>query len=260
MYGDQKLATILPEVTKVGAAAIDIWPQVHGNQREQIEELGEDEFAAMLRRHQVTLGCITQYPLGPFGLQEELKFASRFQCPTIVTGAAGPRGLSGPALKEAVQQFARQLQPQLQLAAAAGVTIAIENHHNSLIETPDSIRWLIECCESPQLGIALAPYHLPQDADLIARLVADCDHRLAVFYAWQHGLGCTEKLPKEQELLQLPGRGPLDFQPIMKSLADIHYQGWLSIFMHPVPRGIPILDTTDEVTAEINRARRYLES
>ena len=30
--------------------------------------------------------------------------------------------------------------------------------------------------------------------------------------------------------------------------------------MHPVPRGIPILDTAEEVTAEINRARRYLES
>jgi hypothetical protein len=29
--------------------------------------------------------------------------------------------------------------------------------------------------------------------------------------------------------------------------------------MHPTPRGIPILPTAAEVTAEINRARQYLE-
>jgi hypothetical protein len=30
--------------------------------------------------------------------------------------------------------------------------------------------------------------------------------------------------------------------------------------MHPVPRGIPILESTDKVTAEINRARRHLDA
>jgi hypothetical protein len=30
--------------------------------------------------------------------------------------------------------------------------------------------------------------------------------------------------------------------------------------MHPVPRGIPILPSASEVTAEINRSRGYLES
>jgi hypothetical protein len=29
-------------------------------------------------------------------------------------------------------------------------------------------------------------------------------------------------------------------------------------FMHPVPRGIPILETASAVTAEINRSRDYL--
>jgi hypothetical protein len=28
--------------------------------------------------------------------------------------------------------------------------------------------------------------------------------------------------------------------------------------MHPVPRGIPILETAQEVTAEINKSREYL--
>jgi len=58
---------------------------------------------------------------------------------------------------------------------------------------------------------------------------------------------------------QMPGRGPLDFRPLLAALRKIGYQGWTEIFMHPVPRGIPILDTLAEVTEEVNRARECLE-
>ena len=74
------------------------------------------------------------------------------------------------------------------------------------------------------------------------------------------GMGCSKKLPKEQELLQMPGRGDLDFRPILAALERINYQGWTEIFMHPVPRGIPILPSAGEVTSTIAEARRYLES
>ncbi len=258
MYGYQNIATILPEVAKVGAEAIDIWPKVHGDQREQLDAMGEVAFAALLRQHHVSLGCITQYKLGPFGLADEMRLAARLGCKTIVTGGKGPVDLKGQDLKAAVAAFIDKMRPHLELAAETGVTIAIENHGNSLIDSPDSIRWLTELCDSPQLGIALAPYHLPQDPQLLADLIRQCDQRLAVFYAWQHGQGCMQKLPKDQELLQMPGRGKLDFGPLIGALAEIDYQGWTSIFMHPVPRGIPILQTTDQVTAEINRARAYL--
>ena len=73
-------------------------------------------------------------------------------------------------------------------------------------------------------------------------------------------MGCTKKLPKEQELLQMPGRGELSFQPLVEALRQIEYRGFTEIFMHPVPRGIPILPTAQEVTQEVNRSRRYLES
>ncbi|NND99453.1 MAG: sugar phosphate isomerase/epimerase [Pirellulaceae bacterium] len=260
MYGYQKLETILPEVAKTGATAIDIWPKVHGDQREQLDALGEEAFAALLDRHEVSLGCITQYKLGPFGLKDEMRLAERLGCKTIVTGAKGPADQRGVDLKRAVGQFADTMQPHLEIAAETDVTIAIENHGNSLIQSPDSVKWLIDLCDNDQLGIALAPYHLPQDPALLSKLIRDCGPRLTVFYAWQHGMGCMEKLPKEQELLQMPGRGILDFGPIVDALASNNYQGWTSIFMHPVPRGIPILETTEQVTDEINRARTYLQS
>ncbi|MDP1564280.1 MAG: sugar phosphate isomerase/epimerase family protein [Pirellulaceae bacterium] len=259
MYGYQYIGEILPEVRKTGATALDVWPKVHGNQREQLTDLGEEKFAAMLKQHEVTLGCLTQYKLGPFGLQDEMRLAQRFGCRTIVTGGRGSVGLKGTDLKAGVQDFIEKMKPHLEVAEETGVTIAIENHGNNLIESPDSLKWLAELRPSKHLGIAFAPYHLPQDADLLGRLIETLGDSIAVFYAWQHGMGCHEKLPKEQELLQMPGRGDLDFAPLLAALKQMKYSGWTEIFMHPVPRGIPILETVSAVTAEINRSRVYLD-
>jgi sugar phosphate isomerase/epimerase len=259
MYGYQYVGEIFPEVRKTGATTVDIWPKVHGNQREQLADLGEEKFAAMLKQHDITLGCITQYKLGPFGLQNEMRLAQRFGCQTIVCGGRGPKGLKGTALKTAVAAFIEQLKPHLAVAEETGVTIAIENHGSNLIESPDSLKYLAELRPSKHLGIAFAPYHLPQDSRLLSDLIRDLGDSIAMFYAWQHGMGCHVKLPKEQELLQMPGRGDLDFGPLLAALKEINYSGWTEIFMHPVPRGISILPSAAEVTAEINRSRDYLE-
>ena len=259
MYGTLPLAEIVPEVKRIGSERIDIWPRVHGNQREQVESMGNAAFAALLATHGVGLGISTRFDLGPFGLEEEMAFAQEFGASLIVTGSTGPKGLAGEELRAAVTDFAEGLKPHIAAAEKHGITISIENHSSALIESPDSMKWLIEFTDSPYLGIALAPYHLPDDAELVAQLIADLGQGLALFYAWQHGMGCHEKLPKEQELMQMPGRGTLDFAPMLSALKKINYSGWTEIFMHPVPRGIPILDSTADVTGEINRARHYLD-
>jgi len=258
MYGTATLKDILPEVRKVGATHLDIWPRVHGNQREQLDEIGEKTFLDLLQARDVKLGCITQYKLGPFGLADELPLAQRLGATTIVCGGVGQAGLKGTELKSAVRKFAEQMKPHAELAAECGVTIAIENHANNLIESPDSIKYFCEFKNSANLAIALAPYHLPQDESLLCDLIRATRGEMAVFYAWQHGMGCMTKLPKHQELLQMPGRGNLDFAPIMQTLAETNYRGWIEIFMHPVPRGLPIMPSIAGVTAEINRARSYL--
>jgi len=267
MYGTLPLKEILPELAKTGAETIDIWPRVHGNQREQIEEMGHEAFSKMLRSHKTSkgilrMGCITRYDLGPFGLQKEMAFAKKFGTKVMVCGGRGKRGLKGAELKAEVKNFTELMKPHLAAAEAAGLTIAIENHSSNLINTPDSLKWLAEFAPSKHLGIALAPYHLERlgvDAAGHASLIKALGNRIAMFYAWQYGMGCHKKLPKEQELLQMPGRGKLDFKPILGALKAIGYNGLTSIFMHPVPRGIPILPTATECTAEINRARAYLD-
>lgn len=259
MYGRMKLSEILPEVRKTGAKYIDIWPERHANQREQIERIGYDKFMAMVKQHKVKLGILTRYDLGPYGLQQEMKIARKLGGSMVICGARGPSNLRGKALKAAVRKFAEKMKPHIATAEETGVTVGIENHSSSLIESSDSMKWLVDFAKSKHIGIALAPYHLPQDALLIAKLIENLADRLVHFYAWQYGLGCHKKLPKEQELLQMPGRGNLDFVPLVAALRKIKYAGWTEVFMHPVPRGIPILPGAAQVTGEINRARRYLK-
>ena len=261
MFGQLPLKTILPEVGRTGATSLDLWPKQHGSQREEAQAMGWESFEELMHQHGVGVGCLTRYDLGPFGLDEECAIAGRLQCPLIVTGGHGPVGLKGGDLKQAVKDFVERLKPHLEVAQRHGVRLAIENHGHNLIDHPDSLRWLGEMSQGLGLGVALAPYHLENlgmGAQEMASLILDLDKSLAMFYAWQHGMGCMKPLPKEQELLQLPGRGDLDFKPLMHALRTIDFKGWTEVFMHPVPRGIPIMPEVEEATREINLARSYL--
>lgn len=259
MYGKTKLARILPEVKKSGADSIDLWPIPHGNQREQLEEIGHELFAESLEAHGIRLGILTCYMSGPHGLAGEMVVAEKLGGTMLISGSAAGKDLEGAELKSAVRKFVDSMAPHVAEAEKHGITIGIENHSGQVLATPDAIRWFGEFAEARNLGVALAPYHLPQDPQLLANLVEELGPNLVHFYAWQHGKGCSKKLPKEEELEQMPGRGDLDFKPILEALKKIEYAGWTEVFMHPVPRGIPILEPTEKVTDEINRSRRYLD-
>ncbi len=262
MYGYTDLAEILPEVKKSGAEAIDIWPKIHGNQREQLEALGNEGAAELLLHHDVQLGSIACYKLGPYKLQEEMRFARKLggRGVVLVCTARGPKNLKGDELKTAVGKFVENMKSHVAVAEETGCVIAIENHSSSLVTSPDSIRWLADLSKSDHLGLAFAPHHLPQDSELQAGIIRDVAPSIKLFYAQQHGMGSQQKRPKKQELLQMPGRGPLDFTPLLTELRAARYSGWTEIFMHPVPRGVPILDSTAKITAEINRSRSYLNN
>lgn len=262
MYGTLPLNLILNEAKKLNIDHIDIWPRKHGNQREQIDQIGLDNFSELLNVNNVKLGSITRYDLGPFKLQNEMKVCSRLGGNLLICAGQGPKGLSGTKLKSAIKSFSEKMRPHVLAAEEKGIKIGIENHSGNLINSPDSLKWLLELLPSKNIGISLAPYHLEtigQTTEEIAQLINTIGDRIFMFYAWQYGMGCMKKLPKEQELLQMPGRGKLDFNPIIQSLKDMNYSGYTSIFMHPVPRGIPILPTTKETTNEIVRAKKYLD-
>lgn len=260
LFGEMPLDAILPEAAKTGCAAIDIWCRPHGNQREQIAEMGDDAFAALLTKHRVKLGVSTRYPLGPTGLAAEMKWMKKFGGGIIVTGSGGPSEPSGSDAKKAVLAFLEKMKPHVAMAAESGVTIAVENHNRQFLHHPDSLRYFAEFNRSAHLGVALAPHHLHPWIVQLPALIRDLGAKqLPFMYFQEHSEGISKKVSKEIELRQLPGfGGGLDYRPIIKALADIRYTGLVEIFMHPTPRGIPILPTITEITAALNRSRDYL--
>ena len=260
LYGEMPPDEILPEVAKSGCEAIDIWCKVHGNQREQIAEMGDDAFAALMKKFGVKLGVSTRYPLGPLKLQEEMAWVKKHGGRMVLCGSTGPRDPEGVAAKEAVRKFLEDMKQHVAKAEELGVTIAIENHVGQAIYHPDSLRYFADFNRSSNLGIAFAPHHLFRWPDEIPKLIRDLGAKQIPFiYFQEHSEGMMKKTSKEIEMQQLPGLGRLDYRPIVRALRDIGFTGYVEIFMHPTPRGVPILPTAAEITAAINKSREYVE-
>jgi sugar phosphate isomerase/epimerase len=261
MYGEMPLEDILPEVKKAGCVGIDIWCKVHGNQREQIDAMGHEKALALFQKHEVKPTVFTRYPLGPFGLREEMPVARRFGAEMVLCGTTGPSEPQGEEAKAAVKAFLEKMKPHVAAAEEAGLTIAVENHDRQLLYHPDSLRYFAEFNRSPHLGIALAFHHLHAFVPEIPKLIRDLGNaQIPFIYFQEHSEGIRKKVPKEIEMQQMPGfGGGLDYRPIVRALRAIDYKGYGEIFMHPVPRGIPILPTVPEITGAINRSRTYLQ-
>lgn len=258
MYGYAPVEEVLSQLASCGAESIDLWPKVHGNQREQVDAMGMDAFQQLLEQYKTRVDVISAYRFNIFDLEPEIKFAQTVGCPMLVTMAKGPMGLSGAPLKDAITDFMQKLRPHIEIAASHNVTLLIENHSGSMINSVDAIRYLVDELKSDHVRLALAPAHLPQEPELLGSLVKEIGDRLGFFYAWQYGKGFREKMPREDELLQMPGRGELDFAPMVRALREIQYSGLVEVMMHPTPRGIPIMPTTAEVTEEVTKSHAYL--
>lgn len=259
LYGDMELESILPEVAAAGCDGLDVWCKPHGTQREQVAAMGEEGFGSLLRKHGIKPVCFTQYPLGPFDLQKEMPVLKRLGGNLFVTGAKGPKSVSGNEARAGVTAFLEQMKPHADAAAEHGITIAIENHSSSLLHTPDSIRCWAELNKHPALGIAFAPHHLFDFIDQMPALIRELGAaNLPFVYFQEHGIGSKQKVEKSVELQQMPGFGTLDYRPILKALREIEFHGWTEIFMHPTPRGVPILPTAGEITAAVNKSRSHI--
>ena len=86
-------------------------------------------------------------------------------------------------------------------------------------------------------------------------------HRSGSFAAYQlEQASDAAKVAKEIEMQQMPGfGGALDYRPIVKALREIRYRGLVEIFMHPTPRGVPILPSVAEISGAVNKSRLYIE-
>lgn len=261
LYGDLPLDEVLGEVKKSGAESIDIWRKVHATHREQIMEMGDEAFQALLKKHGVPMSVSTCYPLGPFKQDDEMRWVKKNGGIMTVCGSGkmGDADVSGAEAKAQVTAFFEKLKPHYELAEELGVTMAIENHKNSMLSSPDSIRYFVDLNPSKAVGIAFAPHHLHDAVDQIPALIRHCGkEHLPFIYFQEYHLSSKQQMAKEEELKQLPGFGSLDYVPIVATLKEIGFAGLAEIFMHPTPRGLPVLPTAAAITEKINESREYI--
>lgn len=261
-YGTLPIADIVPEVHRTGSEGLDVWAGRWGNQREQIDAMGHEKFAAILQQHKVGVATYTCMDPGFIKCEPHMRAMLKFGGNMIVAGfpggGPGAKDLRGDDLRRGIRASVEKLKPIIAIAGELGVKLAIENHLNGLLEPPESLNMLADATPEKHVGISFAPFHLPQDPALLGRLVGDLGEKLFYFYAWQHGDG-SGNIPPEAQRKQLPGVGPLDFKPMLAALKRHNFNGWTAIFMHPTPRGSPQHPTVPEVSAQINRSRDYLE-
>jgi sugar phosphate isomerase/epimerase len=261
MYGSLPLEQVLAAVKETGAESVDIWRKVHATHREEITAMGDEVFQVLLKKHGTKMSVSTCYPLGPFKQDDELRWVKKNGGHMTVcdSGGMGPRDPKGEEAKRQVKAFFEKLKPHYELAEDLGVTMAIENHKNAMLSSPDSMRYFAELNPSKNVGIAFAPHHLYDAIDDIPKLIRDLGRdNIPFIYLQEHHPSSKKKMSKEDELKQLPGFGTLDYVPILKALKEIGFDGLAEIFMHPVPRGVPILPTAKEINATINQSREHL--
>jgi sugar phosphate isomerase/epimerase len=121
-----------------------------------------------------------------------------------------------------MRTFLESLKPLLELAEKHNSRLAIENHGNALLDSPDSFKAFVDLNTSPRLGLALAPYHLQAIGASVEEAIRISGRQLLFFYAWQN----------RPETSQLPGHGPTDFTPWLRALAQVDYRGFVNPFMH----------------------------
>ncbi len=136
--------------------------------------------------------------------------------------------LPGVTPDEAFDYAAQVVQDALPVLEQTGVTLCMEPlgpaEGNFLNQAADAVR-LIEKINHPNCRLILDCKAMSSEATPIPELVRQNVKHLAHFHAND---------PNKQG----PGFGELDFVPILKTLKDVNYQGWVSVEVFDYSPGV----------------------
>src|SRR5690606_14979706 len=117
------------------------------NQREQIDYLGHERFAHMLKESGAKVACYTCMDPGFLKCEPHMRAMVKFGGNMIVAGFPGVSGgqhLRGAELRAAIRTSLERMKPIIGVAGELGVKLAIENHLKGVLETPEGCRILAE--------------------------------------------------------------------------------------------------------------------
>lgn len=247
MFSELSLEEFCALAAKLGFTAIDLWGPFFGKCHHMAEavKMGPDAFANLLKRHGLKVAAWTTYRVGEFkeGFPAFKDFIGA--CGGgIVVRESSYDGAEKNKLEESFRRFFGELGPEIEMARKHKVRLAIENHEDAILDTPESFEIFTRLNPSPDVvGVGIAPYHLQKRKADVASVIRGCGRQLLFFYAWQLARGKG----------QLPGHGPADFTPWLQALAEVGYTQWMVPFMHGE---LPV----DEMTPAIAKAKSYLDN
>lgn len=247
MFGALPIEEACERAAKLGFDAMDIWCPFDRCKHlaDVATRLGPEGMKQLLAKHKLELGGFTTYttPAEAVGFPAYAGFIGKCGGGLVVRESQYTHVKPGE-LTAAMRGFFEKLKPQIDMAAQAKVRLAIENHGDALLGTPDSFKAFVDLNPAPQhIGVAIAPYHLQGIKAAVEDVIGIAGSQLLFFYAWQKADGIN----------QLPGHGPTDFVPWLKALANINYQGCVNPFMHG---NLP----TEIMSAGLVKACAYLKT
>ena len=241
LYGRQPLDTACAELAAVGLGQIDIW-----HVENWCEHLagGVPTVRASLRRHGLELDSISAFnwPLAHLpGLLDQL---ADLNGRVLITASAKP--------DVTVPRYLEQIDSVIRHAESLGVTLAIENHATTVIDSIQSMHTLLDLECSPALGVALSPIHLFNRDESTAEAIQALRRRIALCYAWDWGAKglANWKDPTRQFL----GTGNIDHRPIFHALHATGYAHPVQLFAHG-PENWPPQKTTAHLRRALAVAR-----
>ncbi|MCC5973935.1 MAG: sugar phosphate isomerase/epimerase [Rubellimicrobium sp.] len=154
-------------------------------------------------------------PGNPADFDKALAFCRAAGIPSlfILPGLVNP----GQTRAEAFAASAEALRPLVAAGQQAGVTVTIEPHVHSLIETPEMAAEMIEAV--PGLKLTLDPAHFTALGHRQDEIEALCPHAGHI-HLRQARMGALQAKM---------GEGTINFPAFLGSLRDAGYDGWLSI-------------------------------
>jgi len=226
-------------ISVLGFEAIDIWDEFDGCRHlDQAAKLGGSGLKDLLNRHNLKLSSFTVYKSGYERYAELLGSTGG----GVAVRASEYGKFKPEELSSRMKQLFESLKPLIELADKHNSYIAIENHGDALLSSPDSFKAFVDMNKSLRVGIALAPYHLQTINASVPDVIRSCGGQLLFFYAWQKANGFD----------QFPGHGPADFKPWIEALAGIGYTRYVNPFMHGHP-------DPEKMIAALSKSRDYLK-
>lgn len=182
-----------------------------------------------------------------------LRMAAKLGAPSITTEPGGPLESGGPhegsgSLKEgmsrewAMDTFVAGLSEALRVAEDVGVRLLVEPEPGLLIE---NVAQTLELCgrvRSPAFGVNFDIGHMY----CVSEPLADAVAALAAHVRHYHVEDIAASRVHEH---LVPGRGAIDFAPVLQAVRRTGYEGWITVELYPY------IDDPDAAGAE---ARAHL--